>query len=375
MRGWRRVVRPAWVPSALFALGGVLIGVILGEVVVWVGQREITQLTFVAGVLTSLPFAATLTVGAYWLPTSSIAEDRYPDIAVWSLAGLVFFGSFFAVLGNTWFGGDYLSQLGMVRWGTAVGAGGGFVLGTLNARRIDRAVDAERATVRAEEARRQQQLLEYLNAVLRHEVLNTANVVSGYAELVGEELEDEDLREQIGVIERQTEELEAVITDVRVLLSAVEDGEDLEPIHLPDTLAEEVRKLRDRHDTVAIETDLPDTVYVRGDDMLHRIFSNLLANAVEHNRSDPPRVAVAATTEDDTVAVTVADNGPGIPEGMQEGLFDPVPDMDADHGLGMTIVTRLVDRYDGAIELTDTGEDGTTFTVTLPRADPPRRPG
>lgn len=368
MARWRPP--PAWVPTLLLAIGGVLVGVVLGELAVWATRRDVTELPFLTGVVTSLPFAAVLAGGGYWLPSSGIRLDRYPLIFAWSVGGLVFIGSFFAVIGVTWFPGDYLSQLSMLRWGTAVGAGGGFVVGTVNARRVDRAIDAERAAVRAEEAHRQQELLEYLNAVLRHEVLNTANVVSGYAGLIQDDLDDEDaVGERMGVIERQTEELTNIITDVRVLLSAVEGSEDLEPVNLSTTIEDALQQLRDRHDAVVVETDVPEDVYVVGDEMLHRIFTNLFANAVEHNPGDSPELRVTLRTDEETVAVDVADNGPGIPDGMRDGLFDPVPDMDADHGLGMTIVTRLVDRYDGDIELAETGASGTTFTVSLPRAN------
>ncbi|MFB6104730.1 MAG: sensor histidine kinase, partial [Halobacteriaceae archaeon] len=231
------------------------------------------------------------------------------------------------------------------------------------------AIEAERAAARATEARKQRELLEYLNAVLRHEVLNTANVVGGYAELIEEELTDPDLQERIETIQRQTEELTSVITDVRVLLSATEDDEDRTPMELASVLRETREAITDRFDDAVIEVDAPEGVRVAGDDMLHRLFSNLVANAVEHNDSDPPRVTIDCEVTASTVRVAIADNGPGIPAGMRDDLFDPVPDRDSDHGLGLTIVARLVDRYDGDITVTDTGPEGTTITVALPRVD------
>jgi signal transduction histidine kinase len=80
-------------------------------------------------------------------------------------------------------------------------------------------------------------------------------------------------------------------------------------------------------------------------------------------------VSVSVTPDTETVTVEVTDNGPGIPDDDIEGLFDPVPTQRADHGLGLTIVARLVERYDGTIELVDTGPHGSTFAVTLPRRD------
>jgi len=369
MGRWRPRAPPGTIPVTLLVLGCLLVGIILGEAVLWTRRQHMASLPFVGSVLTSLPFALVLAGGGYWLPESGVSPDRYRLIAVWSIGGLVFLGSFFVVVGATWFPGAARSQLTMLRWGTAVGAGGGFVMGVLNARSIDREIAAERAAVRAEEARRQQELLEYLNAVLRHEVLNTANVVGGYADLIEGEITDPDVLERVETIQRQTEELTSVITDVRVLLSAAEDGEELTPVALRGVLEETRASITDRYADAVIDLDVPDGVRVPGDDMLHRLFSNLVANAVEHNDSDPPRVSVTVTVDADVVAVAVADNGPGIPEGMRDDLFDPVPDRDSDHGLGLTIVARLVDRYDGDIDVTATGSEGTTITVTLPRVD------
>ena len=51
----------------------------------------------------------------------------------------------------------------------------------------------------------------------------------------------------------------------------------------------------------------------------------------------------------------------------QETLFER--NMGADHGLGLYLVRTLIERYGGTVELTETGPEGSTFTVELPRAD------
>jgi len=63
-----------------------------------------------------------------------------------------------------------------------------------------------------------------------------------------------------------------------------------------------------------VETSIPDHVYVRADDdLLARIFANLLSNAIEHNDAATPRVEVTVEPGPETVRFEIADNGPGIP--------------------------------------------------------------
>jgi signal transduction histidine kinase len=162
----------------------------------------------------------------------------------------------------------------------------------------------------------------------------------------------------------------AVIRDVRVLLNAMAGESELESVDLGDVLAEEVEKLEERYERVEVETDVPDGVRVRANALLPRVFWNLLSNAVEHNGGDTPHVSVVVEAATDAVAVEITDDGSGIPDGAADTLFTR-PDLGgADHGIGLYLVSVLVDSYGGTIELTDTGPDGSTFTVELPLGAP-----
>jgi signal transduction histidine kinase len=83
---------------------------------------------------------------------------------------------------------------GGLRWATVVGSGAGFVVGLSRARAIQSAVEAERNAVRADMLESQRDVLTYLNSLLRHEVLNGTNVITGYAKLL-EEMEDPETEE------------------------------------------------------------------------------------------------------------------------------------------------------------------------------------
>ena len=104
---------------------------------------------------------------------------------------------------------------------------------------------------------------------------------------------------------------------------------------------------------------------------LEQLVSNLLSNALQYGR---PRSTVAVRAEDngDEVALTVHNEGEPIPKDVQRSMFDPLVRHAADShsspglGLGLYIVRMVADAHRGRIDL-DSGSEGTTFTVVLPR--------
>ena len=69
------------------------------------------------------------------------------------------------------------------------------------------------------------------------------------------------------------------------------------------------------------------------------------------------------------MAIRIRDNGPGIPDDILGRIFDPfftTKDVGEGSGLGLSIVHGIVERHGGTITV-DSGDDGTTFTVVLPR--------
>ncbi len=356
-------------PRYLLAVGtllGVVFAVELAVLSIHPGRfRPI----FLVGVVTAFPSVLGVAYAGRWLERSDVAVQRYGRIWRWCLGGLVGVLVFNVALMAVAPPVDLSGFLGWLRWAASVGAGLGLLVGIFDARAIERETEAHRAAVRAEEAEQRRELLDYLNSVLRHEVLNTANVVDGYAAQL---LEDPDVdgrtRERVAVIRRQTREMERVLRDVRVLVDATRQGMDREPVDLAAVLDDELTKLRDRYPSVEVEATVPEEAYVLADALLPRVFSNLFTNAVEHNDSRQPRVSVTVTESADAVVVRIADDGPGIPKDERDTLFERESSGSPDHGLGLALVDALVDRYEGSLELVETGPEGTVFAVELQRA-------
>jgi len=116
---------------------------------------------------------------------------------------------------------------------------------------------------------------------------------------------------------------------------------------------------------------------VAGDEPAVRtLMENLLSNAIKYG-GENGRVTVSAAVDERGVRVAIRDRGPGIPEAELPRIFEPFYRGSRAHGnvggtgLGLSLVRRIVDALGGQIDVESRPREGTTFTVTLPRAAEP----
>ncbi|MBF0192045.1 MAG: DUF4118 domain-containing protein [Magnetococcales bacterium] len=109
--------------------------------------------------------------------------------------------------------------------------------------------------------------------------------------------------------------------------------------------------------------------------LMERVFNNLLENAAKHT---PPGsvIVVAAGVEGASVKVSVCDNGPGVPPGMESRLFEKftrgkMESTVVGFGLGLAIVRAIVEAHGGAVWAENRLEGGACFHVLLPVGNPP----
>ncbi|GAA2701322.1 sensor histidine kinase [Actinoplanes palleronii] len=105
--------------------------------------------------------------------------------------------------------------------------------------------------------------------------------------------------------------------------------------------------------------------------LARQLLQNLIANAIKYRHPDRlPRVEVSAAREGSAWAVTVADNGMGIPPEQRSRVFDMFTRLEgtsaAGHGIGLSSCLRIVDRHGGVIRLEENVGGGTRVIFTLP---------
>jgi signal transduction histidine kinase len=119
---------------------------------------------------------------------------------------------------------------------------------------------------------------------------------------------------------------------------------------------------------IELHNRVPETMTVQADRMhMLRILGNLMRNAAEAGAS---HIQLAAVGDPDMITITLADDGPGLPEAIQRDLFRPFVGggRRGGSGLGMAIAQDLIRAHGGEITLVSTGSTGTSFRLTLPQS-------
>jgi signal transduction histidine kinase len=144
------------------------------------------------------------------------------------------------------------------------------------------------------------------------------------------------------------------------------------PVHLPDMLQAALFLYDDliRAKELRVKRDWPEAVTVpahRGE--LLQVISNLIINAIEalHHGGT---MHIRLRPRSDGVRLTIADNGPGIPEGFRKKLFQPfqTANKPAGTGLGLWVAKSIIQKHGGRISCRSSvrqGRSGTAFSIML----------
>ncbi|MEC9345208.1 MAG: ATP-binding protein [Pseudomonadota bacterium] len=219
-----------------------------------------------------------------------------------------------------------------------------------------------------------------MGALLAHEVKNPLSGIRGAAQLLEQSVDEGDrdltrlIIDEVGRIVALVDRMEA-FSDPRPL--------ERQPVNIHEVL-ERVRRLAENGfgtHVRFVENYDPSLPPVSGNrDQLIQVFLNLVKNAAE---AVPPRngeitlstayrhgvrLAVPGSSEriQLPLEVTVADNGPGVPEDIRAHLFDPfVTTKPGGSGLGLALVAKIIDDHGGIVEA-DMTSRGALFRVYLP---------
>ncbi len=210
-----------------------------------------------------------------------------------------------------------------------------------------------------------------------HELRTPMNAIIGFAELIELDALSEADRESMTQIREAGRHLLSLINEV-LDITAIESG-NLELELVDVDVANLVRDVHGLLGPLARDEGLVMTVDGSGavarahQNRLFQVVSNLVANAL---RFTPPggRVHISTSTDGDVCHITVTDDGVGIAEEHLGQIFEPFERGDAPSsvpgsGLGLAIVSRLVHEMGGDVGVETKLGVGSTFTVSLPRAD------
>ncbi len=222
------------------------------------------------------------------------------------------------------------------------------------------------------EQKRRQRQLEVLNRVLRHNIRNDLTVVLGHADQLQYELDDQ---EHLALVDRLIDNARSIVSmseTVRDIERTIERSTETHATDAADAIDAVVADARSDYPDAEFVVDAPPDLRGRANEQLRVALGNLVENAVEHNDSPTPRVRIVATatTDDpDTIAISVADNGPGIPEHERAIVAGDQSITQLNHasGLGLWLVRWIVDSLGGELSFAERPSGGTTVRIELQR--------
>ncbi|NUB89529.1 PAS domain S-box protein [Haloterrigena sp. SYSU A121-1] len=212
--------------------------------------------------------------------------------------------------------------------------------------------------------------LRVLHRVLRHNLANQMSIIRGTAEQLAERSGGETAAAAETIVE-EADQLLGLTDKHRSIVRLLSERPTPEPIALEPLCRRPCRSVRtDYPDAdVSLAGDLDATVV--GIPALETAIHELLANGVAHGDRESPSVELRVERRPETVRLRIADDGPGLPDEERriitgDGAVEPLY-----HGLGMGLwlVHWIVSLSRGTIDIEETGPDGTTIRIELPRAD------
>ncbi|MCA9836111.1 MAG: HAMP domain-containing histidine kinase [Trueperaceae bacterium] len=207
-----------------------------------------------------------------------------------------------------------------------------------------------------------------------HELRTPITVLQGRLEQVLEETKEPQSRARLLKAHGAAEHLLTLVEKL-LLLARTEAGQGLqkEKLALDEVAFHSAEQLRPLFGKQGLEliTRLPEQpVWVKGDRLaLELLIKNLLENALKFTPEGC--VTIRVKVQNDLALLSVEDQGPGIPEAVQDKLFDRFYQTEVSHrqmgsGLGLALVKSIADWHGARIKVTNLARGGSCFSLTLP---------
>ena len=215
--------------------------------------------------------------------------------------------------------------------------------------------------------------------VLGHELKAPLSSVSGYLHIMRDQIlgpEAANYHDITGRCLVRLDQMHKLILDL-LDMTRIESGQKsrvLVPISLNTAVAQAVELVMVDADErkIRIHTDVPEHTHINGDQTeIDMILNNLTSNAVKYNR-DGGEVRIQVSRTEDTLCLRVTDTGIGMSAEEVERLFgefvrirnNKTKDIYGS-GLGLSILKKLAELYQGKVTVESEPDKGSTFTVTL----------
>ncbi len=217
-----------------------------------------------------------------------------------------------------------------------------------------------------------------LAAGVAHEIGNPVAGISSLAQNLREETDPELVRQSIDLILQQTRRISGIVQSLMNFSRSGSIGTDFQHFQLNEVIDESIQLVRLTRSGKRVACDNRSTtdLSIDGDrQRISQVLVNLLTNACDAS-APGDRVEVFAFADGDWVQIEVMDQGQGIPDEIQETIFEPfytTKDPGKGTGLGLPLVYKIIQEHNGSISIDSAPGIGTRFIIRLPRYQKPEK--
>lgn len=215
-------------------------------------------------------------------------------------------------------------------------------------------------------------LQEYAH-IVSHDLKSPLRSISSLATWLHEDYKDvldEGGKQNLQMMQEKVASMDKLIHGILEYSTANSSELDSSTVNLNEVVSEIAETIYiPEHVTISVPEKLP--VIQADSTKMHQLFQNIISNAVVHIEKEKGVVMVIAKENDDFWEFTIKDNGVGIPEKYHEKIFKIFQSIGNDErstGIGLSIVKKIVDRYEGTVWVESEMGEGTDFHFTIKKS-------
>lgn len=222
--------------------------------------------------------------------------------------------------------------------------------------------------------KKRNQELDQFAYVVSHDLKAPLRAIANLSSWIEEDLHEvmtSDTQQQMNLLRGRVHRMEALINGLLEYSRVGRIHTAVEVVNVSKLLMDVIDSLAPAP-TYQIEVETPMPVFETQRLPLEQVFSNLISNAIKHNRKKAGYVKISAQDQGEFYEFSVADNGPGIAPQYHEKVFVIFSTLEArdkveNTGIGLSLVKKIVETQGGTIKLESNEGEGAIFRFTWPK--------
>ncbi len=220
--------------------------------------------------------------------------------------------------------------------------------------------------------------LEAFDRTVAHDLQNPLALVVGFADLLqteGNDISAEEQAQALNLLVQNARRMSSIIQELLMLSSVRKRDVETHPLDMAEIVQNALDRLRFLLQQHKAQINLPDSwaVACGYGPWIEEVWENFISNALKYG-GNPPEIDLGNTVlADGRIQFWVRDNGQGIPPEKQQMLFMSFTQLSevrvTGHGLGLSIVYRIMEKLGGGVAVESQPGNGSTFSFTLPACD------